>query len=707
MSYQSNPLSDGKAFDSSVGPEQSSIAAKKYYKKCYLQLKSQRTIFENLQPTLAELKPHNISDKNALMHFKAMVPTVLELTYAQIFTYYPFAIPELRLVMKPDLSPEIERFATTLLNSFLSLIRFENRLTVNSGQHLLVPAHNQADSILPINDTILASKTVMCHICENLVPANLIEQHSKNCELVYKTGLALMTTDERLKDLIKQEEKNHLQVTWPSTQEEAISKLIPTIQVISLIKNALKVETESEDAPTVLSSIIERLISVDQSNEDTDVQILCTNASRLIQQKLNSAKKFNEAMELASRTRVSKTSVPPKFVVSIAEFRFVKRISNGAFARVFLATKESLKSPVAIKVIPRSDLTQKTSTKRILTERNIMLHFNSPYTIKFFYSTIGRHNLYLVMEYLPGGDLCSLLNKYGAFPEDVAKNYAAQIVAALEYLRQNNVIHRDLKPDNILLDSNGHLKLVDFGLSYFGVVGRQTDTREQSAVGTPDYVAPEIITLDTHSYEVDYWSLGAMLYEFITGVPPFKDNTPQQIFSNVLCGVIDIDELKEFEASENCIDLIIKLLVLDPKKRLGHNSIDEIKNHPWFKEIDWDHLLEMPAPIIPEVKDIFDTSNFEEHQILNENDDSDILEDIKIGTDTVEIAAGDFDSQFVAKSMSVLKTTTFEEAKESGIENQIDIPAQTPHVNPRVQRRTNRTLSLYYKAKDPKRSSLK
>ena len=172
-------------------------------------MKAQRTIFENLQPALAELKPNNGSDKTALMHFKAMLPTVLELTYAQIFTYYPFAIPEIRLVMKPDLSPEIERFATTLLNSFLSLIRFENRLTVHSGPKSFIPARDEADAILPINDAILASKTVMCHLCENLVPANLIEQHSKNCELVYKTTLALMTTDERLKDLVKEEEKNH------------------------------------------------------------------------------------------------------------------------------------------------------------------------------------------------------------------------------------------------------------------------------------------------------------------------------------------------------------------------------------------------------------------------------------------------------------------------------------------------------------------
>ena len=137
MSYQSNPLSETKVFDMTIGTEKSHVSSKKYYKNCYLQLKAQRTIFENLQPTLSELKPNNKSDKTALMHFKAMLPTVLNLTYAQIFTYYPFAITEIRLVMKPDLSPDIERFSTTLLYAFLSLIRFffVHHLIQNFVQH--------------------------------------------------------------------------------------------------------------------------------------------------------------------------------------------------------------------------------------------------------------------------------------------------------------------------------------------------------------------------------------------------------------------------------------------------------------------------------------------------------------------------------------------------------------------------------------------
>ncbi|EAY02367.1 AGC family protein kinase [Trichomonas vaginalis G3] len=698
MSYQSNPLmfnEDG--FDTPLGENVTYNSAKNYYKNCYLSLKSQKTIFQNLQPELNTLKPKNQSDKSALMHFKAILPTVINLTYAQVFVYYPFAIPEISSIMTPDLSPEIERFATKLLNCFLALIRFENRLTTIGTQYSESYPTGQAtfgDPTSVINDLNIQQNCVMCQICENLVPANLIKQHSKVCEIVYKTSLELMSTDERLKELIQSEEKNSLMIPWPSTQEEAINHIIPTVQVISLIKYVIKVETNSYDAPTLIQGVLERLTDINNVIEDMNAKILIANAQRLIGRKLKDAQKYVHAMDIAQRTRLTKSNVEPKFCVNISEFKFVKRISNGAFARVFLATKDKLKSPVAIKVIPRRNVRGKGSTNRLLTEKNIMLHFNSPYTIRFFYSTIGKHNLYMVMEYLPGGDLFSLLEKFGCFPEDVARNYTAQIVAALEYLRQNNVIHRDLKPDNILLDSAGHLKLVDFGLSYFGVVGRQTDTHESTALGTPDYIAPEIITLENHSYQADYWSLGAMLYEFITGVAPFHDNTPQEIFSNVLCGSINFKELEEMNASKDCIDFIQKLLVSDPKKRLGAESIDEIKHHPWFNGIDWDNLDKMEPPFIPDVKDIFDTSNFEVKHILNMTDDSDIIEDIRLGTDMLEIAEGNFDSQFISKSMSVLKDATIEEAALVGGEvKQIQI--QPAHVIAPVQRRIKRTNSFH------------
>ncbi|KAK8849244.1 Microtubule-associated serine/threonine-protein kinase 2, partial [Tritrichomonas musculus] len=251
------------------------------------------------------------------------------------------------------------------------------------------------------------------------------------------------------------------------------------------------------------------------------------------------------------------------------------------------------------------------------------------------------------MEYCPGGDLFSVLQNIGTLEEDKALLYTAEVVEALEFLRQKNVIHRDLKPDNILVAANGHLKLADFGMSAYGIFDRSVYNSEQpdqgtnngsvstppnnssslspstasrkssdsandstptnsgnierrdshdnsssSAVslpGTPDYIAPEIILQQSHSFTADYWSLGCIIYELLTGIPPFHGDTPEITFANILKGVYDESALLSDDVSEEAVDLIRRLLTRDPKKRLGWQSIDEIKEHPWFKnaKIDW------------------------------------------------------------------------------------------------------------------------
>lgn len=227
------------------------------------------------------------------------------------------------------------------------------------------------------------------------------------------------------------------------------------------------------------------------------------------------------------------------------------------------------------------------------------------------------------MEFLQGGDLYSLLQKLGSLDEKTTKLYALQILHALKYLHSQGIIHRDLKPDNILISSEGKLKLADFGLSYTGTVNQTTnEVTAKSILGTLDYIAPEIIQNKPHTVSADYWSLGVMIYEFLVGVPPFHDNDEKLTQENILkCRYSFYDE----ELSPTVIDLLRKLLVLDPQKRLGSNNIHDIFNHSFFTGVDIDD----DPPFKPVLTNEEDTEYFETRYEFDKQNESDIASDIE------------------------------------------------------------------------------
>lgn len=367
----------------------------------------------------------------------------------------------------------------------------------------------------------------------------------------------------------------------------------------------------------------------------------------------------------------SGASTPHTQAMSIDDFEILKPISRGAFGRVYLARKRLSGDLYAIKVMRKADLIRKNMVQSAKNERNILAMARNPYIVRFYYSFTSRDNLYIVMEYLPGGDCFSMLKALGALEEDVARQYIAEAVLALEYCHTQGIIHRDIKPDNLLVSIDGHIKLTDFGLSGFGLVDRtdpglagilptacsseseslpsspsskfiistrsdavvlqspasKADMREAStrlssplpsatssqipgerAIGTPDYLAPELLLGTGHGPEVDWWSLGVVLYEMIVGTPPFSAASPEGIFRNVLERSLQWPE--DGTISAECQDLIDSLLNPNPRTRLGARGAGEIKLHPFFSGVDWGGLARQKVAFIPATESETDTSYF-------------------------------------------------------------------------------------------------
>ncbi|KAL2999399.1 hypothetical protein AAZX31_09G157200 [Glycine max] len=332
---------------------------------------------------------------------------------------------------------------------------------------------------------------------------------------------------------------------------------------------------------------------------------------------------------------------------SIDDFEIIKPISRGAFGRVFLAKKRTTGDLFAIKVLKKADMIRKNAVESILAERDILITVRNPFVVRFFYSFTCRENLYLVMEYLNGGDLYSLLRNLGCLDEEVARVYIAEVVLALEYLHSLRVVHRDLKPDNLLIAHDGHIKLTDFGLSKVGLINStddlsgpavngtslleedetdvftsadQRERREKrSAVGTPDYLAPEILLGTGHGFTADWWSVGVILFELLVGIPPFNAEHPQIIFDNILNRKIPWPAVPE-EMSPEALDLIDRLLTEDPNQRLGSKGASEVKQHVFFKDINWDTLARQKAAFVPASESALDTSYFTSRYSWNTSD---------------------------------------------------------------------------------------
>ncbi|EPR79555.1 cAMP dependent protein kinase [Spraguea lophii 42_110] len=283
-----------------------------------------------------------------------------------------------------------------------------------------------------------------------------------------------------------------------------------------------------------------------------------------------------------------------------SDFLIMKIIGMGTFGKVFLCKHKISKKYYAVKVMKYYEIIRLGQVDHVYDEKKILtLLRGNKYSVHFYYSFIENKKLILVMEYVPGGELFSYIQYSNAFNLETTRFYSSQLLLALQSLHHRNIVYRDLKPENILLDLTGSIKLTDFGFAK--ILDNQTFT----FCGTPEYMSPEKILGDGHSFSADIWSLGILIYEMLIGSTPFVGNTPSEVYKKVLDEEIIIPE----NLDEDAKDLLQKILVRDQFKRLGNNSIDELFEHPFFKGYI-ENIDKMVPPIIPKVRYEGDASNF-------------------------------------------------------------------------------------------------
>ncbi|KAL3102270.1 hypothetical protein niasHS_003679 [Heterodera schachtii] len=295
-----------------------------------------------------------------------------------------------------------------------------------------------------------------------------------------------------------------------------------------------------------------------------------------------------------------------KKTVKPANFDYLKTVGQGSFGKVYMVRYHGDGKIYAMKVLGKEHIKRRKEEKHVMAERNVLLNnIDHPFLVSLHYSFQTRDKLYFVLDFLNGGELFFHLQKERSFAEPRARFYAAEVASALGYLHAKDIIYRDLKPENLLLDRNGHVVLTDFGLCKEHVKMRQTTS---TFCGTPEYLAPEVIQKKPYDRTVDWWCLGCVLFEMLFGLPPFYSKNQNEMYHKTLTQPLCVPS----SASTLVRKLLVEILHKDRSERLGAKSdFEEIRSHPFFAPIDWEKLLnkEVKAPFVPKVRAETDTLN--------------------------------------------------------------------------------------------------
>lgn len=419
-----------------------------------------------------------------------------------------------------------------------------------------------------------------------------------------KTTPITVTTIKRRKSS-RMSSKKHSVVSTPTLMPKRVNSFATTDTESTTDLTFQLASTTLADLPP-----IRQISNLSETNSHTTTTTTTTVALPQIDSdiiKQTEENPINETLSTASTISSRKSSTDNNIEFTIDSFEMIRTVGTGTFGRVQLVLHRPSNTFYALKTMSIKRVIESKQVEHVRNEKNILTRINHPFLVRLQWTTHTNALLYLLLEYLPGGELFQMMRKNEKFDAKTAIFYASEVLLGLDYLHHMDILYRDLKPENILLDGEGHIRLVDFGFA------KETRERTFTLCGTVDYLAPEVIQNRGHHKASDWWALGVLIYEMLAGYPPFYDTDQFVTYQKILSGKIEFPRHFDYAAKQ----VLRRLLNIDQSLRIGSakNGGDEIKREQWFVGVSWSDMYDrkIEPPIKPTVASAGDTTNFDSY----------------------------------------------------------------------------------------------